>query len=251
LAALSLAFVSAPVHGQDRFFRPLASGAAGVERVGTKMLTPVARAMGLDEDEDRCDDADIEDLDTRIQCNGGNWLVSGEYDVEVENPTGSDYDLILTVTDCNRIPADNCGRLASYTIPLTPTALDADDDEEIEFVGAFSECLPGDVVVHCDRLRVHAEVVARCDRVVLDEEEDRIDVLEKGQCTRVAEACPTPCDPCAPVVTRTTPCDPCGDARVTTVRYEDSGYRRTYITDDDADDVEIEYDDDGEVEVDD
>lgn len=200
-----------------------------------------------DDPEPACNDADIEDLDTSIQCNGGNWRFFGNYDVEIEDPaSGSEYDLVLTVVDCNHIPADSCGQLATYTIPLNnPTPLDDDDDDEIEYEGTFSQCLASSAI-HCNRLRVRAQVVERCGRAVYDEEEDRVDVIEPGTCTAVAVSEPcAPCDPCAETRTVSTvsDCDPCARSSVTTVRYEDSSHRRTYITDNDADDVEIEVDD--------
>lgn len=215
-------------------------------------LSPAARAG--DDPEPACNDADIEDLETTIQCNGGQWNLSGEYDVEIEDPSGTQYDLVLTLRDCNHIPADGCGHLTTFTVPLdTPSPLDADDNDEIEFEGTFCQALEGDMSIYCDRLRVTAEVVERCDRVVLDVEEDKVRALDKGTCSEPQVALVSACDPCErteTLVSRTSLCDPCGDARVTTVRYEDSGYRRVYVDDDD-DEVEIEVDDDGEVEIDD
>lgn len=217
-----------------------AFGMTALAALSLAYLSPAARAG--DAPEPACDDADIEDLETTIQCNGGQWILSGEYDVEIEDPSGTEYDLVLTLRDCNHIPADGCGHLTTFTVPLTtPIAADADDNDEIEFEGTFCQSVEGDMSICCNRLRVSAEVVGRCDRIVLDVEEDKVRVRDKGTCCepQVALACaPTPCDPCADVrtethVSRTSLCDPCGDARITTVRYEDDNYRRVYQSDDD------------------
>lgn len=227
-----------------------AFGMTALAALSLAFLSPAAR--GGDDPEPACDDADVEKLDTTIQCNGGQWILSGEYDVEIEDPSGTQYDLVLTLRNCNRIPAHNCGGLTTFTVPLdTPSPLDADDNDEIEFEGTFCHALEGDMSIYCDRLRVSAEVVERCDRVVLDVEEDKVRALDKGTCSEPQVALVSACDPCGEaLVSRTSLCDPCGDARVTTVSYEDSGYRRVYVDDDDDDDgeVEIEVDDD-EVEI--
>jgi hypothetical protein len=228
-------------------------------------LSPGVRAH--DDPEPNCDDADVENLETTIQCNGGTWNLAGSYDVEVEDPSETQYDLVLTLRDCNKIPSGDCGALTTFTVPLnSPIEPDADDNDEIEFEGTFSQCLGGDLTINCDRLRVYAEVVKRCDRVVLDMEEDKVRALDEGTCSEPQVAIASPCDPCgARVVSHTSPCgdpcgtravshtspcgDPCGSARATTVRYQDSGYRRTYVDDADVKEVEIERDGD-KIEID-
>jgi hypothetical protein len=174
-----------------------------------------------------CNDADIEQLDTTIQCNGANWNLSGFYDVEVEDPaSGSQYDLVVTLKDCNHIPSDDCGSITTFTVPLdTPSELDADDNDEIEFEGTFNKCVPGDLVIEHKRLRVYAEVVERCNHSLLDKEEDKVAVIEPDECkVACGEPCAEPCaeaNPCDPCATRTvamttettTPCDPCSYRR--------------------------------------
>ncbi|HKQ48440.1 MAG TPA: hypothetical protein VJZ71_10255 [Phycisphaerae bacterium] len=196
------------------------------KNIGLALLTASALlflgagARAGDDPEPACNDADVEGLETTIQCNGANWTLAGTYDVEIEDPASdSQFDLVLTLRDCNCIPSDKCGQLATFTIPLDcPSPLDADDNDEIEFEGSFSQCVSGDLVINCKRLRVLAEVVERCERTILDKEEDKVAVLKPGTCSEPQVACAEPCDPCATstavaLVSETSPCDPCAYTR--------------------------------------
>lgn len=169
-------------------------------------MTSLARAGDEPEPPIACSDADVEELDAAIHCDGGQWHLTGSYDVEIEDPTsGAEFDLILTLVDCNSIPSKECSDLVCERLPLTRmAALDADDDDEIEFEDSFAMCLEGDFSINCDRLRLHAVVVERCKENVLDEEEDKVVVRDPGSCA----------GPEVAVTMVTDDCDPCSELRV-------------------------------------